>query len=227
MKEMDLMRAMTDIDEQFIEEAAPAEKQEKRRLILPQAKQWLRGAAVMAVLLLSFTFITGRLGMGKGASGGSAPMLQQNMAADDSDSVPAESIEMAAGGAVPESAEEEADAGEAAQNASLDSVTAAAIQLMCPQEFGAYVLAEVTYNDSAAEAVYRNAEDEIGLTITRRPASEEEYRSSNSPVIYGEFKSTERETTEAEWTEDGFTYHITVYDDVSEEEMQTLIGEIH
>ena len=226
MKEMDLMRAMTDIDEQFIEEAAPAEKQEKRRLILPQAKQWLRGAAVMAVLLLSFTFITGRIGMGKGASGGSAPMLQQNMAADDSDSAPAESMEMAAGGAAAESVPEEAEEDAGAFN--MDSAAAtASIQLMCPQEYGDYVLAEVTYSESGAEAVYRNAQDETGLVITRRPSTEEEYRSSEPPVIYGEFKSAETQTTEAEWTEDGFTYHITVYDDVSEEEMQYLIGEIH
>ena len=129
MKEMDLMRAMTDIDEQFIEEAAPVEKQEKRRLILPQAKQWLRGAAVMAVLLLSFTFITGRIGMGKGASGGSAPMLQQSTAAKDADSAPAEIP--AAGAGAPESIEE---ADEAPQNAAAESVAAASVQLMCPQE---------------------------------------------------------------------------------------------
>ena len=222
MKEMDLMRAMTDIDEQFIEEAAPAEKQEKRRLILPQAKQWLRGAAVMAVLLLSFTFITGRIGMGKGASGGSAPMLQQSLAVNDEGGMPDEIP--AAGAGAPESIEE---ADEAPQNAAAESVATASVQLMCPQEYGAYVLAEVTYNESGAEAVYRNENSETGLVITRRPASEEEYRSSEPPVIYGEFKSAETQTTEAEWTEDGFTYHITVYDEVTEEEMQKLIEEIH
>lgn len=224
MKDMDLMRAMTDIDEEFIEEAAPREKTESRRLILPQAKQWMRAGALMAVLVLSFTFAS-RVMLPKGSSVGPAP-LQQSAAENNMDSVPAEAP-AAAGGMLTESASEEAE-NAPVFDISKEPVVTAAVQLSCPEEFGEFRNVEITYGETETEAVYRNENGETGLRIIRRSASPEEYANPGSPVI--EEKNADArsgKTFEAEWTEGGFTYHIIVAGEISEEELQKLIEEIY
>ena len=204
MKEMDLLRAMNDIDDKYIEEAAPGEPV-KKPLFRKYYRQFTAGAGVFAVLLFGFIWVrVSDHRMGSAAGG--------NM----NSTAPQAVMESA-----PEPEEKSADAG-------YDNVMttgSAAMAFTYPDSYREYTVVTEEESEEGLAVVYRNEQGAEGMRIIISRMTQ----SFNANVPRNDLNAESREqmTKDAVWTEGDWTYRIILSEEISAEEMQELMNEIH
>lgn len=205
MKEMDLLRAMNDIDEEYVEEAAPPAKEKKKRAgWVPM--RYLVTAGMFAAVLMCSTVVLNLIGFRSGNSAANVPesvMVSEEKAADES--VPA----MAAG------SEAETDT---AVNGPAESMA----EFRVPNTYGDYGSVVFSADQDAEEAAYKDEKGLTGLTLTRTPA-----RNRSEGLIE---EMTVREgimIREAGWCSGGYVYHAVFAEPVPVSEVLKLMEEVH
>jgi len=202
MKEMDLLRAMNDIDDKYIEEAAPGEPV-KKPLFRKYYRQFTAGAGVFAVLLFAFVWVrVSNYRMGSTASGGAAMDAAPQMAES----------------AVEETDNKSADAG----YGSLTATSAAAMAFTYPESYREYTVVSEEETEEGLAVVYRDEQGKEGLRIifSREP------NSFNASMPQAEAEEA-RMAKDAVWTDGEWTYRIVLAEEISAEELQELMNEIH
>ena len=205
MKEMDLLRAMNDIDDKYIEEAAPGEPV-KKPVFRKYYRQFTAGAGVFAVLLFGFIWVrVSNYRMGSPAAGGSV-----NAAA------PQAVMESA-----PEPEEKSADDG----YGNVITTGSAAMAFTYPDSYREYTVVTEENTEEGLAVVYRNEQGEEGMRIIVSRMAQ----SFNANVPRNDLNAESREqmTKDAVWTEGDWTYRIILSEEISAEEMQELMNEIH
>ena len=205
MKEMDLLRAMNDIDDKYIEEAAPGEPVRKP-VFRKYYKQFTAGAGIFAVLLFAFVWVRiGNYRMGSAAGG---------------------SMDSTAPQAVMESAAEPEEKSVDAGYGNVLTTGSAAMAFTYPDSFREYTVVTEEDTEEGFAVVYRNEQGEEGMRIIFSRMAQ----SFNANITQDDQPAEEAEelrTKDAVWTEGDWTYRIILSEEISAEEMKELMSEIH
>ena len=205
MKEMDLLRAMNDIDDKYIEEAAPGEPV-KKPLFRKYYRQFTAGAGVFAVLLFAFVWVrVSNYRMGSTASGGAVMDAAPQMAES----------------AVEETDNKSADAG----YGNLTITSSAALTFTYPESYREYTVVTEEDTEEGLAVVYRNEQGKEGLRIIF--SRKQESFNANMPLDESKEEEAARMAKDAVWTDGEWTYRIVLAEEISEEELQELMNEIH
>ncbi len=203
MKEMDLLRAMNDIDEEYIAEAAPPVKEKKKRSVWVPMR-YLVTAGVFAAVLMVSTAVMNLMDFRAGSASGGASesiLATEEKAADDS---------------VPAMAESD----EAVNAAAADEEVAGTFRV--PNTYGEYGSVTFSASQDSEEAVYLDEKGRAGLTLTRTPG-----RDRSEGLIE---EMTVREgimIREAGWCAGGYVYHAVFAEPVPVTEVLKLMEEVH
>ena len=203
MKEMDLLRAMNDIDDKYIEEAAPGEPVRKP-VFRKYYRQFTAGAGIFAVLLFGFVWVrVSNYRMGSAAGGSvdlAAPQVMENAAE-------------------PEEKSEDAGYGNVMTTGS------AAMAFTYPESYREYTVVTEEETEEGMAVVYRNEQGEEGMRIIFSRMAQS--FNANMPQNDQDSEAEEQLTRGAVWTEGDWTYRIILSEEISAEEMKELMNEIH
>lgn len=206
MKEMDLLRAMNDIDDKYIEEAAPGEPARKP-VFRKYYRQFTAGAGIFAVLLFGFVWVrVSNYRMGS-ATGGSMDTVAASQVMENA--------------AAPEEKSVEAGYG--------FTMTAAAgvigHDFVYPDSYREYTVVTEEDTEEGLAVVYRNEQGEEGMRIVFSHMANSFNANIDQPEAAEE--RAEQMMKDAVWTDGDWTYHVILTEEISAEEMEELINEIH
>lgn len=206
MKEMDLLRAMNDIDDKYIEEAEPMEPV-KKPVLRKYYKQFTAGAGIFAVLLFGFVWLrVSNYRMGGAASGGSLESAASQVMEND---------------AAPEEKSVEAGYG-------ITMTAAAGVigqDFVYPDSYREYTVVTEEDSEEGLAVVYRNEQGEEGMRIIFTHRAESFNANIDQPETAEE--KARQMVKDSVWTDGDWTYHIILAEEISSEEMQELRNEIH
>ena len=203
MKETDLLRAMNDIDEEYIAEASPAvpEIKKRRPRISPKT---LAAAGLFTVFLIAGTRMTDMMRSKGSAAGGvmtSQAVSEEKTAMDEAEEESAMDSEAAA-----------------AQNMPMESAGSFSV----PESFQDYDKVTFTVNEDTEEAIYENARGIEGLVLTRK------MNNGRTDGLITESLVREGDLIkEAEWVMNGYIYHAVFAKPVNMAELLVLISEVN
>ncbi len=228
MKEMDLLRAVNDIDEEYIEEASPALEEKKIRKPLRYRKQILAAGLTAVVLIGSAAILNGTLFQSKGAAAGG--VANEMAAAEDAlseeetiaetitengriepDARPAE----AAGGTFGFDEEEKAEY----------SGTASSLQTSIPDRIGPYSFSEFRYPEGEIEAVYLDDAGRESLFLYMR--TEEDCDFGKDGILEDTVIEQDGRITSAQWVKACTHFRAEIPEGISREELEKLWEETY